>query len=127
MTNRIKGDKSEKKKNKKGVVSRTVTALLNGEFLTRDGLIRFMPFILFLTALFVSYIAIGYYFESTLRDHVKAEDQLEELTSEYNTIQSQLENKKQQSAVVKDIDNLGLEAPEHPPTIIEVSPGYFEE
>lgn len=126
MANRIREEQKEKKK-KKGFVSRTVTALLNGEFLTRQGLIKFMPFILFLTALFVSYIAIGYYFESTLREHVKVENELEELTSEYNTIQSQLENKKQQSAVVKDIENLGLEEPEHPPTIIEVSPGYFEE
>ena len=127
MANRIKGEKKEKTKNKKGLMSRTVTALLNGEFLTRQGLIKFMPFILFLTALFISYITIGYYFESTLREHVKVENQIEELTSEYNTIQSQLENKKQQSAVVKDIENLGLEAPDHPPTIIEVAPGYFEE
>ena len=101
--------------------------MLNGEFLTREGVIKFMPFILFVTALFITYIGIGYFFENTLREHVRTSQELDELRSEFNTIQSQLEKKKQQSTVIRDINNLGLEEPDTQPNIITVEPGYFEE
>lgn len=126
MANSFKKQEKTKKK-KRSAFSKIAAALLNGEFLTRQGLIKFLPFILFMTGLFIVYIAVGYFFENTLRDHVRTKRQLEELTSEYNTIQSKLENKKQQSAVIDEIDELGLESATSQPNIIEVKPGYFEE
>ena len=65
----------------KGAVSRTLNAMLNGEFLTRTGVLKHLRFILFLVGLFVVYISIGYFFEGTLRDHVKTKQQLEEALS----------------------------------------------
>ena len=80
MANSFKKQEKTKKK-KRSAFSKIAAALLNGEFLTRQGLIKFLPFILFMTGLFIVYIAVGYFFENTLRDHVRTKRQLEELTS----------------------------------------------
>jgi len=77
--NRVKKEKveAEKKPAKKGLVSRTLNSLLNGEFLTRDVVINHFPFILFLSGLFVVYISIGYSFEQTEREKVRVKRALE--------------------------------------------------
>jgi len=101
----------------KGAVSRTLNAMLNGEFLTRTGVLKHLRFILFLVGLFVVYISIGYFFEGTLRDHVKTKQQLEEATARYNSTISELENRKQASEVLRRIDQLGLVEPEEQPAV----------
>lgn len=127
--NRVKKEKveAEKKPAKKGWVSRTLNALLNGEFLTRDGVIKHLPFILFLSGLFVVYISMGYSFEQTEREKVRVKRALENEMTEYKSLKSQLESKKQQSSVLDQIDEMDLVEPNTPPEFIEVSQGYFEE
>lgn len=122
-----KSKKKKKKPAKKGKVSKTFTAMLNGEFLTRKGVITHLPFILFISGLFIAYIAIGFQFENTLRDTHDIQKELEELTAEYNTSQSALVAKQQQSNVTSDIRKLGLEECKNVPHIIEVPAGYIEE
>lgn len=110
--------KSEKEKTRNWF-SRAMTSVLNGEFLTKKGVISHMPFILFLAGIFIAYIAVGYYFENTERLKVKAKKQLEELNAEFNTIKSELESEKQQSAVAKRIEQVGLKEQLTPPFLIE--------
>lgn len=125
--NKHKEHKEEEKAPKKGWVSKTLNALLNGEFLTRQGVIKHMPFMLFLCALFVIYISMGYSFEQTEREKVRVKKLLEEQMTEYKSLKSELETSKQQSSVLDEIDRLELIEPMSPPEIIEVAPGYFEE
>ena len=128
MTNRIKKTSETKpKKKKRGFVSKTINAMISGEFLTRKGVIKFMPFILFVTALFLTYIGIGYYFENTLREQVEVKKELEELTSRYNSVKSELEMRKQQSSVAEQIESLGLEEPNGQPNVIKVNKDLDEE
>lgn len=132
MKNKLKADEKPKKakkakKARKGKVSSTFNAMLNGEFLTRKGVITHLPFILFISALFIAYIAIGFQFENTLRETHRLKKELEELTSEYNTSQSALVAKQQQSNVATDIEGLGLEECKDVPYIIEVPAGTLEE
>jgi len=47
--------------------------------------------------------------------------------TEYKSLKSQLESKKQQSSVLDQIDEMDLVEPNTPPEFIEVSQGYFEE
>ncbi|MFN6379571.1 MAG: FtsL-like putative cell division protein [Flavobacteriales bacterium] len=112
---------------KSGKVARSVRTVLSGEFLTREGLINHLPFIGFLTVLFVLHIALMYYFDNTHRQIGKEQARLKELQSEYNTTLSTLEMKKQQSHVAKDIESLGLKELHTPPQFIDVEPGFFEE
>lgn len=118
--NRLKDKASEDRPNRhKGAVSRTLNAMLNGEFLTRAGVVRHLRFILFLTGLFLLYISIGYFFENTLREHVRTKKELEEATARYNATISELENRKQASEVIRRIERLGLTEPESQPTVLE--------
>lgn len=115
-----KGNKEEKARSKhKGAVSRTLNAMLNGEFLTRQGVVKHLRFILFVTGLFILYISIGYFFENSLREHVRTKQELEEATARYNATISELENRKQASEVIRRIETLGLTQPEQQPTILE--------
>lgn len=112
---------------KSGKVAKSVRTVLSGEFLTRESLINHLPFIGFLAILFFIHIALMYFFESTHRQISDTKEKIEELRSEYNTTLSNLETKKQQSAVARDIEALGLQELRTPPQFIDVEPGYFEE
>lgn len=111
--NRLKEEKKENKK--KNYFAKALNALLNGEFLTKEGVIKHLPFLFFLTLLFVLNISWIYYSENTIRELSKTKKELEELQSEYNTVSSKLETKKRQSSVARDIENLGLKEPTEPP------------
>ncbi|MFZ6051009.1 FtsL-like putative cell division protein [Halocola ammonii] len=128
MSNKFKKPESEQpKKRKKNRFARSITNLLSGEFLTREEVTRHMPFVLFLTFIFILTISWGYWFENTERKIEKTRSELEELRSEYNTTKSMLETKKQQSQVAKDIASMGLKESTSPPEVIEVDESYFED
>ncbi|MEO0403721.1 MAG: FtsL-like putative cell division protein [Bacteroidota bacterium] len=118
--------KEEQKPTKKNWFSRGLNTLLNGEFLTKDGVTKHLPFMLFLAGLFVIFISLGYQFEQTERQKVRVKRELEEAMTEYKSLKSQLETRKQQSSVLDQIDRLQLTEPTSPPEIIEVDAGYFE-
>lgn len=120
-------EKVEPKPKKKNRVSKTMNALLNGEFLTREGVIAHLPFLLFLSALFVIYIAMGYSFEQTERQKVKTGRDLEEEITEFKSLKSELETQKRQSSVLKRIEEMDLIDSDTPPEFIEVNKGYLEE
>jgi hypothetical protein len=115
-----------KEPKRKKPISGSVNTLLNGEFLTREAVTGHLPFVLWLTFLFVLNISWVYYSENTIRNLSRAKKHLEELQAEYNTVSSQLERKKRQSRVALDIQDLGLKEPLNPPYRIVVEEGYFE-
>lgn len=106
--------------------SRLVNQLLSGEFLTRDGVVSHLPFLLYLTFFFLFSIYIGYTFDNTEREKVQVKQILEELSAEYKTLKSELETKKRQSSVARSIQQLGLEEPNRPPVVIETDPKQLE-
>ncbi|MDP4827522.1 MAG: FtsL-like putative cell division protein [Flavobacteriales bacterium] len=117
----------EKEVRSKKRFSQTITGLLNGEFLTREGMVKHMSYVVFLCGIFLLYIFLGYQFEQIERKKSQTKRQLEELSAEYKTLKSELEAKKQQSNVARDIASLGLIEPISPPPTIEADPSYFEE
>jgi cell division protein FtsL len=106
-------------------LSKSVQKLLNGEFLTRDGMLNHLPFILFLAGLFILHISLMYYFENTQREMVNSKHQLNEMKSQFNTTMSVLELQKQQSTVAKTIEQMGLEELRNPPAFIDVEKGFL--
>jgi hypothetical protein len=101
--------------------------ILSGEFLVRDGLIKHLSFVIFLVALFITNIALVYYFENTAREKVRLQNELNELRSQYNTTMSDLEKSKQQSNVAQAIEQIGLKELRTPPEVIDVEHGFFDE
>jgi hypothetical protein len=132
MKNRIKSQNEEQTqqeapKRKSRRLSRAVTRLLNGEFLTEEGVVRHMPFMLYVTGFFLLTIYLGYYFDNTEREKAKVKITLEELSAEYKTLKSELEARKQQSSVARSISDLGLDEPNEPPVVIEPNEAALEE
>ena len=94
--------------------------ILSGKFLTSDGITSHIPYLLFVTSLFLVYISLGYKFENIEREKKRTERALEEVTSEYKTLRSELESILQQSRVESATAELGLQQPKSPPTLLKL-------
>jgi Bacteriodetes cell division protein (FtsL-like) len=74
----------------------------------KDMLIKFMPFVFFLTAMAMVYIANSYYAEKTIREIDTTTKDLKELRSEYISVKSDLISKSNQSQVATAVMPMGL-------------------
>jgi hypothetical protein len=119
-------DNAAPRPKKKAGAGKFLHRIISGEFLAREGMVKHMPFIAFLVALFLINIGLVYYFENTAREKVKLQNELNELRSQYNTTMSELEKSKQQSHVAQAIEEMGLRELRKPPEIIDVEEGFFE-
>ncbi len=106
--------------------SRAVTNVLSGEFLTREDVVKHIPFLLYVCVFFILSIALGYSFDNTEREKIKVRKELKELEAEYKTLKTELETEKQISNVSKRIEALGLEEPVNPPSIIAIERSELE-
>lgn len=109
------------------VFGKTIQAVLNGEFLTREGFIKHFNLLAYIAFLLVLNIAWSYQFENTEREIIRTQKTLDELKSEYNTTMSLLETREQQSHVAQDIKETGLIKATSPFEVIEVAPTFFDE
>ncbi len=100
-------------------ISPIVRDVLSGEFLTREGVTRHIPYLIFVSVLFIAYIAMGYQFERLEREKLKTKRQLEELSAEYKTLKAEFETQLQQSTVEQNIADLGLRQNVEPPFLLE--------
>jgi hypothetical protein len=100
---------------------RVLSSVLNGSFLTREGILKQLPYVLFVAFLLVLYIWNGYHAEKTVRELYKTDLQLKELKSEYTTTFSKLEILRQQSKVAEKIKAVGLEESRVPPKKIVIN------
>ncbi|HLO91962.1 MAG TPA: FtsL-like putative cell division protein [Lentimicrobium sp.] len=85
--------------NHKVSFSKSVASVLDGSFLTRDNLLRQIPFIIFITFLGIFYIANSYNAEKTIIEISRTKKDLEELRYEYITTKSSLMFQSKQSEV----------------------------
>ena len=106
----------------KNSIAPVVRDILSGEFLTKEGVTRHIPYLLFISVLFIAYIAMGYQFERLEREKLKTKRQLEELSAEYKTLKAEFETQLQQSTVEQNIAELGLRQTVEPPFLLEYQP-----
>lgn len=102
---------------------------LDGTLLTRENVVRQLPFVLFLTVLAVIYIGNRYHAEKVIRRTLALQSELKELRSEEITKASALMYLSKQSEVARMVDNKGLELNEstQPPKKIKASRKELEE
>ena len=115
--NRMKDQEQDVKHQEKGM-EKSVQVLLDGSFLTRDRVIRLLPFLLFLTLLAVIYISNVFYGERIQRESMRTRQELKELRYEYITSKSDLMFKSKQSEVAKELQNTGIIESTTPPVKI---------
>jgi hypothetical protein len=108
--NKVKHTEVKKKPAaKKDVEARRFIKALNViGLIDKQALIRFMPFIFFLTFLCIIYIANSYLSENTIRAIDKTEKELKELRSEYISGKSELMFRSKQTEVASSVELMGL-------------------
>lgn len=95
-------------------------SLLTGSFLEREGLLKQIPFILYISFLFVLYIANSYYGEKTVFEIEKYKSELIELRSEYISAKTRLMTSTNLSRVIEKLTPMGIVSSHTPPDKIFV-------
>ncbi|MCX6272914.1 MAG: FtsL-like putative cell division protein [Bacteroidetes bacterium] len=118
----MKKPKVKEEEKKSWSLGKMFGSILDGTFLTKENVLRSIPFLFFIAFLGILYIANTYYAEKTVRaiDHNKRE--LKELRYEHITIKSELMYLSKQSEVAKRLEGTGLKITVTPPNKIFVKP-----
>jgi len=113
--------KIEQKEIRKG----SVWDVFDGSLLTRDTVVRQLPFVLFITFLIILYIGNRYHAEKVIRETMQLQTELKELRARAISTASELEFISWQSEVAKMIDkrSMGLHEAVDPPVKITVIKG----
>lgn len=106
---------SKTSKMPKIAVSGGVQNVLGGNFLTREGVVKLLPYLLFLAFLTMIYIANTYYAERNERDIQALRTSLKEYRNEYITSRSELMKQSQQSEVARRLENINIFESRVPP------------
>ncbi len=105
-------EEQKNKENKSVKQSSIVKGLLDGTLLTRDGVVRQMPYILFLCLLAIIYTGNRFHAEKVVRQRVKLQREIKELHSESITTASELMKLSRQSEVIELVNKNGLDLKE---------------
>ncbi|MGE0562099.1 MAG: FtsL-like putative cell division protein [Flavobacteriales bacterium] len=108
-------------------VVKSLSSIFSGSFLSKNNVISYLPYMLFVTVIGILYIANGYYAEKTVRSLYKTTSDLKELRSEYITIKSDLNYLSKQSQVALATESLGIKESVIPPSKIVVTKKEFEQ
>ncbi len=90
----------------------SVKDILDGTLLVRDAVVKQLPFVLFLTALAIVYIANRYHAERVVRQTDRLQNQLHELRAEAISIASEYNRLNKQSEVIRLMRKNGLDLEE---------------
>lgn len=110
----------EKTKNKKfnqkeNALVKFIFSFFSGTILTREKVVKALPFLFFLTLLAVIYITNSYYAERTIRKIEKTKAELKELRTEHISVKSELMFKSKQSEVAAKLIQYGIKESVIPP------------
>jgi cell division protein FtsL len=124
--NKFKKENKPRKKKEANKVSRSLANIFSGNFLSKDNVVSFLPYIFFMTFMGILYIANGYYAEKVVRELHKTGNDVKELRSEYITIKSELNYKSKQSQVAQATASIEVYESTIPPTKIIVDENEME-
>ena len=113
--------KIEQKEIRKG----SVWDVFDGSLLTRDTVVRQLPFVLFITFLIILYIGNRYHAEKVIRETMQLQTEVRELRARAISTASELEFISRQSEVARLINkrSMGLQEAVDPPIKITVKKG----
>jgi hypothetical protein len=115
----IDKNSKETKKQSSGVF-KLLNDIITGNILTRESVIKTLPYFLFLSFLAILYISNGYYAEDTVRALNNISNELKELRSEYISTKSELMFRSKQSEVARALEPYGVKESVTPPKKIVV-------
>jgi cell division protein FtsL len=122
--NRIITDNEEPKIEKADTskLSDTVKKVADFDFnISREMLLKQLPFALFICFLLVLLIWNGHTTEKLIRSIDKVNKENKELRSEYTSIMSEMMNQSRQSSIAKRLENIGIKESINPPQKITIN------
>jgi hypothetical protein len=108
-------EEPKKKKRKANPVFSGVHSVLDGTILTRDRVVKSLPFLFYMAFIAILYIANSYYAEKKIMEIEKMKKDLKEMRSEYVSTKSKLMFYSRQSEVIKRIGSFGIKESMKPP------------
>lgn len=117
----VKKEKPKRKRKENPVVKR-LQSILDGSILTKDSVLKSIPFVFYIVLLIVFYIANTYYAEKKIIEIERIKKELKELRSENITTKSKLMFYSRQSEVIKRIEPYGIKESLIPPHKIFIEP-----
>jgi hypothetical protein len=100
---------------KRKQISKPLQSLLDGEFLTREGVVNNLPYLAFLAIIAIIYIANTYYAEKTFKQIEATKIELKELRYQYITTRANLMYLSKQTEIAKRVKEIGLKETTIPP------------
>lgn len=114
--NQLKNLAATPEEEPKKPTSRRLQKMHDFDFMiTRENAARLIPFLLYVSAWMIFYIANRHYGEKTLAEIDRLEKETKELKADFYTVNAQLSNKSIQSEVAKMVEVQGLKPLVTPP------------
>ncbi len=107
--------KKIKVKRRENAITKFIFSFFDGTILTRETVVKTLPFLFFLTILAVIYITNSYYAERTIRNIEKTKSELKELRTEHISVKSEMMIKSKQSEVAAKLVSYGIKESVIPP------------
>jgi hypothetical protein len=99
---------------KPGLVLRSIKALMDGSFLSGSGTARRLPYFLFIFGLVVVYVANTHNAEKRIRQTASMTKEINNMRSEYISLQSQLVLSSNPSKIAEKLINSGIAESKEP-------------
>ena len=94
--------------------------ILNGDFLTKEFMLKNLNFIFFIMLLLLLIVGKGYYGKQLSSDVLKTQKEVDELTSDYFEAKATLEEKTRRSELVEKLESTGLKETVNPTKVIKI-------
>tara|TARA_R110002072_G_scaffold303044_1_gene492086 strand:+ start:35667 stop:36092 length:426 start_codon:yes stop_codon:yes gene_type:complete len=117
--NKVKLKKASKKSTKKKSKGpNAFVQILNGDFLTKEFMLKNLNFIFFIMLLLLLVVGKGYYGKKLSSDVQSTQKELDEATSDYFEAKAQLEEKTRRTELVRKLKKTGLKETVNPTKVI---------
>lgn len=122
---KISNTPKEVKKKQKSImdnkIGKAAHSAIDGSFLTKEKVVRLLPFALYIMLLTIVYVANSYYAEKHVMEIDKLKKELEELRFQEITTKSDLMHLSKQSEVAKMLEIKGIKESTIPPHKIAIT------
>ena len=112
--------KKSKSSKKSSNTSNPLMQILNGEFLSKEFVVKNLGFIFYFIFLLILLVAKGYYDKKLTKSVDTSLNELDELTGDYVAKKAQLEEETKRITLVKELEPFGLKETENPTKVIRV-------
>jgi cell division protein FtsL len=115
-----KANKKQKKEKTDKKKSISFVEIVSGDFLTKDFVLRNIPFILFIIFLGLLSVSKGYYVKQVEQNINKTQKQLDAVTTDYVESKAKLEEETSRGNLVQRLEGTGLKETTNPVKVIRI-------